>query len=238
VDELEVLISSAQAGQQEARETVILRLKPLVVKTASSLSGRYIDPGSDEMSIGMIAVNQAIDKYQPSGGASFLSYAEMIIRRRLIDHYRQEQRAGRMLPLSSLERGDEEGQGPLEKISQQLGLAQFEQVREDEERREEIRRFAGQLQEYGITFPDLVAHSPRHEDARRRAMEIARQVTEHPEWLTHLKKKRELPLKSISLATAVSRKTLDRQRKYILGMIIVLLGDYNYLRSYLDKVMK
>ena len=236
VEELDKLIDSAQAGHQEAREMIIIRLKPLVIKTAASLSGRYIDPSNDEMSIGMVAINQAIDKYQATGGAGFISYSELIIKRRLIDYYRQEQRLGQALPFSSVGRDDQES--PLDKIEHQGGLAQYQQVREEDERRDEITKFAQELINFGITFSDLVAHSPKHEDARLRAMEVAQMIAGQPEWIHHLQQKKELPLKQITLATDLSRKTLDRQRKYIIGITLVFLGDYRYLRSYLDKISK
>lgn len=239
VEELDKLIDSAQAGHEEAREIIISRLKPLVIKTAATLSGRYIDLSHDEMSIGLMAINQAIDKYQPEGGAGFINYSELIIKRRLIDYYRQEQRLGQALPFSSFGRDDQAGRhSALEKIDHQQGLAQYQQDREEDERREEITKFARELLNYGITFSDLVAHSPKHEDARLRAMEAARIIAGQPEWIRHLQLKKELPLKQITLATALSRKTLDRQRKYIIGITLVILGDYRYLRSYLDKIIK
>ena len=238
MDELEILISNAQAGHLDAREQIIKQFRPLVIKVATSLSGRYVDKSSDEISIGMVAINQAIDSYSPQGGAAFLSYAELIIRRRLIDYYRSEKRGKKTIPFSSLGgESQEEGTSGLESIELGLALKEFQKVQEQEERREEIRAYAAKLREFGISFKELVNNSPKHEDARIRAMQVAKVLVAKEELRLYLKEKKALPLKLIEEQVPVSRKTLERQRKYIIAITLILTGDYRYLQEYISKAL-
>ncbi len=239
MEELDLLLKSAQAGHQDAREKIIKGFRPLVIKTASSLSGRYIDTArDDEISIGMLAVNQAIDTFKPQEGTSFFSYAEIIIKRRLIDYYRKEKRLSQAVPFSSLGRNEEEENNyKLDQIEHNLALSEFQKKQEETERREEIKRYTKKLKDFGIGFTDLVASSPRHEDARLRALEVARVIAARNDLKDYLEIKRELPLKQIEELVSVSRKTLERQRKYIIAMVIAICGEFYYLKEYLKKTL-
>jgi len=239
LDELDTLIRSAQAGHRDAREELIKRFRPLVIKTASSLSGKYIDAArDDEVSIGMLAVNQAIDTFKIEGGTSFFNYAEILIKRRLIDFYRREQRFGKAIPFSSLG-GEmpEENDNVINLIEHKQALSEYQKEQEIMERREEIIQYTKRLKDFGIQFTDLVKSAPKHEDARLRAMEVARLVAGRSDLIAHLESKKELPLKQIEGSVAVSRKTLERQRKYIIAMIIIICGEFKFLKDYLQKVL-
>ncbi|MEL7566521.1 MAG: RNA polymerase sigma-I factor [Dehalobacterium sp.] len=237
MEELDTLLKSAQAGHQDAREKLIKRFQPLVIKTASSLSGRYIDANKDdEISIGMLAIDQAIDTFKTEGGASFFSYAEIVIKRRLIDFYRKEQRLGRAIPFSSLGgETNEEKESALNQLEHHQAMAEFQKEQEIIERREEIKQYSKRLKEYGIAFTDLVSNAPKHEDARLRAIEVAKLIASSEDLINHLKSKKELPLKQIEDQVAVSRKTLERQRKYIIAITIIIFDEFKFLQEYLKK---
>ncbi|ATA59272.1 RNA polymerase sigma factor SigI [Geobacillus stearothermophilus] len=55
------------------RNELIEQYKPFIAKTASSVCKRFIREEDDEASIGLIAFNEAIEKYAPHKGGSFLS---------------------------------------------------------------------------------------------------------------------------------------------------------------------
>ena len=52
----------------------------------------------DEASIAMIAFNEAIDAYDDSAGASFLSFAEIVIKRRMVDYFRRKTKRQEEVP--------------------------------------------------------------------------------------------------------------------------------------------
>ncbi|MNY74892.1 RNA polymerase sigma factor SigI [compost metagenome] len=45
--------------------------------------------------------------------------------------------------------------------------------------------------------------------------------------------KRQLPIKELLMQVQVSRKTLERNRKYLIAIALIFNGPYPYLRDYL-----
>lgn len=231
-------VLEAQSGNTEAREHLIRSYTPFVLKTASRISGRYVRAGEDdEVSISLMAFNEAIDCFDTGKNSSFLGFAETVIRRRLIDYFRKESAVGRKtVPLSSFEQEDAENpEGTLYHLESRQSVEQFQEDVAAAERKEEIIHFTRKLKDFGITFQELVAISPKHEDARVRAMEVAAVIAGDKEMTAHLLAKKELPLKLLENKVGISRKTLERQRKYIIAIILVMINDFDYLKQYIAK---
>ena len=91
------------------------------------------------------------------------------------------------------------------------------------------------LSEYGVRLSELVKISPKHQDARDRALEVARILANDPELLKFLTQRKALPLKELEKVVKVSRKTLERQRKYIITLTLILVGEFHYLQEYLKR---
>ncbi|MCK9526010.1 MAG: RNA polymerase subunit sigma, partial [Limnochordia bacterium] len=138
------------------------------------------------------------------------------------------------IPLSSFEREDQE-ESVIQRIESKEAQTVLQIQEETEERREEIFRLDQLLSHYGIRFADLVKISPKHQDARNRALQVARTLAGEPEFLAYLTTKKSLPLKELEERVSVSRKTLERQRKYIICLTLVLIGDFHHLREYLNR---
>lgn len=228
---IDLLLEPARKGDSQAREDLIRKYTPLVLRVGSQVSGRYLTVGRDEeISVGLIALNEAIDRFDPLRGASFISFAELVIKRRLVDYYRRQKQSE--IPLSELETEDDEG-NPLDTVERRQALDEHARRLESEERKHEIVRYAKRLAEFGIKFGELVDVSPKHEDARERALEAARLVATQPLLAGHMLAKRELPLKQLEDQVGVSRKTLERQRKFIIAVALIMLEDFHHLRQYI-----
>jgi len=226
------LLEAARRGDQQAREDLIRQFTPLALRVGSQVSGRYLQVGRDEeVSIGLLGLNEAIDRFDSTRGASFISFAEMVIKRRLIDYYRR-QKGRSEIPLSEFETEDDEG-NMLQSVERKEALDRFTQQQEAEDRKQEIVRYSKRLADYGVKFSELVEICPKHEDARERALEAARLVARTPLFAQHLLAKKELPLKQLEERVGVSRKTLERQRKYIIAVTLILLEDFHHLRQYI-----
>ncbi|HEY8497649.1 MAG TPA: RNA polymerase sigma-I factor [Limnochordales bacterium] len=236
---LQQLVRQAQQGDREARERLIATYRPFIMRAAASVSGRFVRAGQDdEASVAMMAFDEAISSYRQQGGRSFFSFAEMVIRRRLIDHFRREAGRRQEVPLSSLVAETEEGEtadDPLVQVEAREAQRQFEEEVLARERREEIQRLARELGALGIAFRDLVERTPRHRDARERALGVARILAETPELCRQVQRRGSLPLKELEAVAGVSRKTLERQRKYIIALALILSGNYPHLRDYLTR---
>jgi len=210
-----------------ARQRLLEQYTPLVIKVASGLTGRFIQTGRDEeVSIGLLALNEAIDKYDPSRGASFVSFANLVIRNRLRDYLRKQK--GKELPSSVV--ADQ-----LQPLDFRQAWQSFRDRELQEDRRTEVFLFVQQLAQYNLNLKQLAAATPKHRQARQRALLAARIIVNSPELTKYVMAKKELPLKEIEGMLNVSRKTLERQRKYIISLFILLTGDYQYLVEYLPS---
>lgn len=223
------LLVQARSGDAEARNELIHRFTPFILAVASRVTGRYINIGNDdEASIGLMAFNEAIDSFNSDRGSSFLTLAETIIRRRLIDFFRREGRHRQVLSLQSPE-------VEMAAAASSSAPEMINMVDEMLDRRQEIVRYQKELAAYGITFKELVKVSPRHRDARDRALAAARVVAENPFFRQYLLDRKALPLKALEKSVETSRKTLERHRKYIIAIAVMLMGNYEYLTGYLGQ---
>ena len=229
-------IKAIQAGDERLREAFIMQYRPFLAKTASKFCGRSIDPNhDDEFSIALAAFNEAINRYSPDMGSRFISFAKTVITRRLIDYARQEKRHRAAAPNSSFSyTEDDSGEnGRLAKIQNAAAMEAFERGQEAESRREEIRQLSEQLSAFGIRFQDLVGDSPRHRDSRQTLLKIGRKIAASPDLFQSMLQQRRLPVKQICEAVAVSRKTVERHRKYLIAVSLIAGGPYPYLKEYI-----
>ncbi len=230
--EPQVLLRRAQEGDEAAREELIRAYRPFVMRVAADACGRFVGPGDDEASVALIAFDEAIRVYRPERGGSFLRFAETIIKRRLVDHFRR-QGGRREIPLTDLEVEDDEGNAAVP-VETAAAVAHYQERQEVLERREEIVRYEAVLREFGITFRELAALAPKHRDARETAKRVARAIAANPAWASFLMGNRSLPLRELEQwsGLGVSRKTIERNRKYIIAVAVLLLGDYEHLKAY------
>jgi RNA polymerase sigma factor len=230
---IEQQVSEIQKGNQTLRNQLIQQYKPFIIKTVSNVCKRFIREEDDELSIGLIAFNEAIEKYAPHKGGSFISFAELLIKRRLIDYIRKEARV-RDIVLHT----DEDDENAVQTyLDTKLSIDEFYKQIEQEQRREEIIHYQQVLKEFGIHFYDLVEQSPKHKDARINAINVAKLVVDNKELLKQLFQKKQLPIKQLENMAEVSRKTIERNRKYIIAVAVILAGDYVYLKDYIKGVL-
>jgi len=85
--QLESLIQAAQSGDQIAAEAIVRHLSATVKIHARTL---YLSGGDAEDLIqeGMLGLLSAIRTYTPDGGASFETYADLLIRRTMLNAVR------------------------------------------------------------------------------------------------------------------------------------------------------
>jgi RNA polymerase sigma factor len=228
---LEELAGDIQQGDEQLLNMVINDYKPFIKKTVSSVCKRYIYESDDEFSIGLIAFHDAIFKYNNERGSSIISFAEVIIKRKVIDYIRKN---GKFQDIS-IDRNliDDEEDSPSLTIEQVVSVEEYEKQEDSLKRREEIVEFQAQLSNYNLSFIDLVEQSPKHEDARLNAIEIARIVVTSNNLMNYLMEKKRLPIKKLEKQVNVSRKTIERNRKYIIAISLIMVGDYVYLKDYL-----
>jgi RNA polymerase sigma factor len=222
----------ARAGDRHARERLLEACQPFVVKVVSRVTGRFLTRGEDEeVAIGLIALSEAIDHFDSTRGANFFTFAEVVIRRRLIDHYRRAARRHEV-PLSAYLR-EEELEAEEPRFARLASVEAWRQQEEREARRLEVEAYQEELLRLGLTLGEVAASCPQHADARRLAQRLARLVVEDPVLKEALFSTGRLPVQELVARGQVSRKTVERQRKYIVAVAVALAGPYEHLHEYL-----
>jgi RNA polymerase sigma factor len=230
----EELVLHIQNGDLRLRNQFIADYQPYVAKVTSRFCKRYIDPArDDEFSIALAAFNEAISQYSAPMGRSFLGFAETVMRRRLIDYLRKEQRFRGQIPYSSFEQEDAEN-NVINPIEVHQAIEHYEKQKGLEERQSEILEFSRCLTEFDIAFSDLVDSSPKHDDSRQMLFAIGRTLSQDTELMRTLLTKRQLPIKELLSRVQVSRKTLERNRKFLICVALIYNGPFPYLRDYLQ----
>lgn len=227
-------VALIKQGDELQREQFIADYKPYIVKVTSRFSKRYIDPSKDdEFSVALLAFNEAINQFDSQAGKSFLGFAETVIRRRLIDYVRKEQKHLQTVPYSMYD-AETEDQPQYNSIETLQALSAYETKQTDTDRRGEIEELSMELENYGITFLELVDHSPKHKDSRQLLIGIARVLAMDAKLMDIVRQTRRLPIKELMELCAVSRKTIERNRKYIISIALILTGTYPFLNDYLQ----
>ena len=170
----------------------------------------------------------------PAQGVSFLKYAAMLIRSRLVDYSRRERRHSRVISLDA----------PIGEEDTTLGETLADDGDPHEETalrdatRAEIEELTRQMKEFGVSLSDVADNCPKQQrtlDACRKALQYAR---ENPELLDDLLKTKRLPIGQLTAGSGVERKTLERHRKYMVALLLIYTNGYEIIRGHLKQVMK
>ncbi len=225
-NKIKAAVSLCQSGNNLMRETLINDYKPFIARVIKDVCKRYISPEDDEFSVGLMAFNEAIDSYKPEHGKSFLAFASLVIKRRLIDYFRRQNGE---IPFSQFENNEK----VLSKVEHVQSLKVHTEKNDTWERKQEIKQLSFTLLKFDITFNDLVKTSPSHQKTRSNCLKTALAIVKNKNWQDRIFKYGTLTIKEISIELQVSKKTLERHRKYIIAVFLILLGDYPYLKDFL-----
>ncbi len=222
------------ASDERKREELINTHEQTILRTASSACRRFVSKSDDEWSVALCAFSKAIDVYTAEKG-DFLPFAQMLIKRDLIDYYRKQRNTLCEVPVAPYIL---EGGGEPEEDTEGVYLAVAKSSRKagDHSLREEILSANELLSDYGFRFFDLTDCSPQQGKTRKECALAIRTVLTDPTLFAAMEKTRKLPIKALTAESGVSRKTLDRYRKYIIMAVLILDGDYPQLAEYLKFV--
>jgi len=209
----------------DLKNELIKQYTPFILSILSKSQGRYIDTSNDELvSIGLLAFQEAIEKFNPEAG-DFLRFASTVISRRAIDFCRKENRIPKSVYI-------EEDNHP--EISQQ-SIGQYQEDVLVQQRKSEIIEFKEALSQWGLTFEILVKQSPKREILRELYKQMASFIVDEFELLASVKISGRLPIQKLVDQFRVNRKKVERGRVYILALVIILSGDYHLINEYIEK---
>lgn len=227
-------LALSAVNDERRREELIRCQEQMILRTASAACHRFVSRSDDEFSVALCAFSKAVDVYDEAKG-DFLPFAQMLIKRDLIDYFRSQKNTLREVSVAPHVL---EGSGEPEEDPSGAYLAVIKNSREasDHSLRDEIVAANEMLQNYGFRFFDLTECSPQQDKTRKECATAIRMMLTDSGLFSALEKSRKLPIKALCAASGVSRKTLDRYRKYIIMAVLILDGDYPQLAEYLKFV--
>ncbi len=230
------IVASVYAAKEsmEKADALIRQYIPFIrAETGKCISGICTEQ-DDEFSIAMIAFHEAIKAYERGKGA-FFSYASLLIKNRIIDYQRKEQRHRGILSLHEPS-GDEDDTVLQDKIADERNL--YEESDNLAATRQEIEELGKVMEDFGVSFTDVAENAPKQDRTMEACKRVLQYAAEHPEIPEELLQSKRLPLAALSEATGVERKTLERHRKYIVVMLLIQTNGYEIIRGHIRHIYR
>jgi len=227
------LMAEDAKNDENSMNNLIIQYENYILKCASVAARSYVSKSDDEWSIALAAFTEAVRKYSAEKG-SFLNFAELVIRRRIIDFMRSKSRYAPEITVNpSLFNSDSTEE---DDYFMQLQIAQKVVASDDNSVKLEIYLVNEIFSAYGFSFMDLSECSPKAEKTKRACAKVVAYMIKNPILTSEMKIKKQLSLNIIEKNTKVPRKLLERHRKYIVAAIEIMSGDYPYLASYMRYI--
>jgi len=227
------IVEKIKNGDKHLKEKFIKDYIPFILNIVSSFySSKTGDlKSSDEYSIGLMAFNEAIEKFDVNKSKSFLKFAEMVIKKRMIDYFRKTSSIGRKeIPFSYFNSNNET------EFRKKINNLDIEEEFNSYEFICELRDFSKKLESFGLSINNLPDYMPKHKDSREMCINIAKKIVENKSIFDKLKTKKYIQMKELSKIIEVHPKTVERNRAFIICLCILFDNDYGNFKSYLNKI--
>jgi RNA polymerase sigma-I factor len=210
------ILTRIKRGDNSERETFIDENKSNILKVVSQTLGKSTVPrNSIEFEIGLSAFNYAIDNFDLNVKNIFLTYAEQVIKEWIIDYLRSKQ----------------SNEASSNFISDEKNYLYY-----SVEDKDELSQFKIRLWEFGIILQDLVMESPSGDNSVRSALKISRILTENDTLYNKLVTKKDIPYEDLDDYIRSLKKDIEKYKKYILVLCLIIKSDLKILNSYLKNI--
>ena len=215
-----IIVDLYDARQSEiARNNMIQTYTPFIIKSISEVTGTYVRIGdSDALSIGLMAFNEAIDRYDAQRGL-FLSYAKLIIVSRIKSYH--ERNNSNSIPIT------------IEDIEQIKSEQAVNEHHNRHDLEDEIEKWTKELLKFNITFSDLLKKKPKHKDTRDNAIEMSKAISQVQPIVTNMFKKNRLPIQAIHQDLLFSVKVLEGSKVFIISVIIIFVKELGAIKRWI-----
>lgn len=229
---VERVLEVQRTGSNELKNDLLSDLKDRAYEVARQHCRKYgREPSDEEYSIAMQALNKAIDSFELEKSSKFETFAKRIITLKLVDFFREEQKAKELVALDNEK---------ITLISDRKSSSEFKnkEASKDlaEQRKEELIRFQAIISELGYTWTDIMQNRPKHKDSLEAIQEIALYIVGlglGERFLEENPFSRKLT-KLIAKERDIKRRTLVKYRPYLCALIIICIHEFPVLKNYLD----
>ena len=223
--------AAAAKDAAEATESLISDFRPFLHSRAVRYTKQNDNQLQEELfSTAMMAFYEAIQSYDITKG-HFFPFADRVVCERIIDNLRKFRRGEEnTVPLGD---EDDENLFTYSNAVEQVSVRMYENERSRERLTDEIEQFKAELSTWGITLDALEKYSPKHKARRAECREAVTKIAENRDIMHTIEIKRYFPIKTASEVTGLPPKKLERARIYILALLIIMSGDYDFLSDYI-----
>lgn len=224
-----------EAAKDEAKLNILINQNEFnILKCASTVTHHYVTKSDDEWSIALLAFVQAVKSYELAKG-SFIKFAELIIKRRLIDYSRSQGKYNSEISVNPIIFDGEQGEME-EDVSIQIAVTNEITKETNTDIKYEIESVNTIFLQYGFSFFDLTTCSPQAKKTKTACSKAVAFLLHNPVIIHEIRSTKMLPIKIIEKNAKVPRKILERHRKYIIAAVEILSGEFPNLAEYLRYI--
>jgi RNA polymerase sigma factor len=218
--ELPARVHAAKEGKH-ALNTLLRDYVPFIKKCVSDvvLQGQA---RRDYLTEAMLGFIQSVKTYNEEKGA-FIPYAQIVIRNRLINAAKKE---------AAIQK--QNGKIDLQ-WEYETAERQYTEFTARKEAQMEIRELNDVFARWDFTWRDLVKNCPKQSRSRDSCHQIVRALLAEKPLLNEMLRTNKLPIQRLSVLSGHSEKTLEKYRRYISALVLIMEGDYPYVRSFLPQ---
>lgn len=193
---------------------------PFIVHTITQVTKRYVElENSEELSIGLMAFDEAMSKYDESRGATFLSFARLVITSRIKDMMNKEHCSNKEISLEYMTQTHGERIGILDSsLENEVAM--------------EVRIWENIIKKFGFDLEQLVDEVPRHTDTRNNAIDLSEKISDDNEIVDYMYEKYKMPMSKIILRFRTTKKIFKRSKKFIIATVVILTKNLILLRQW------
>lgn len=205
-----------------------------VQQLVSRICRRPVEKQSDEYSVAIDALQEAIEKFEPKKG-KFLTFYQVVLKSRILDYYKQQANQR----FRSVDMQDQSTTTWFTKKS--LETYQEEQI--NERRKEEIMQLQHILAQYHLSLSDIENHRPKRKDAIKRCFDVSQKLIDLrldqaflDLYQIHVEQQKvtyTMRLQDIAEWIDTPIRFLQRNRIYLIGLLIVNREEFPIIQRYI-----
>lgn len=234
--ELHSVVLQLRQAQHDPRaaDDFIEQYLPFIRSETAKFTARPAHETEDELSIAMFAFYEAMMAYRSDKGA-FFPLAAVAIRNRLTDHVRRNRRHKSALSLDAPQSG-EDARALAETVAD--GTDAVCAYHDRAAAQQEIEEFSASLSTFSLSLTEVAENCPQQERTLHACMAAVDYAKTQPPLLEQLLSTGKLPIAALARGSGVSRKTLERHRKYLVAALLAYTNGFDILRGHLQAVKR
>lgn len=231
MSDIEQAIYSARQSKSQLNR-LINEYLPFIKKQLIGLKGLRLEY-DDMMSLAMLTFSSCVFQYEPQKG-NFFAFCGTCIKNRLIDESRKQARyEGKLVQML-----DNDDLLYDDTIDTRASVAAYDLQQERQSLIQEIEAFCVELNGFGIDFEELYVFCPKQTRSRLLCFKLAKEIVSTPQLYEIFVSTQRIAQTELSARFGISKKTVEKHRKYIVALVLLMTGEYPYIQAFLPSEKK